>query len=108
MPVQLPRPIAEYFAAKNANDFDALAQCFAGDAVVHDEGHDYRGIDAIRAWAQAAQAKYQYSTDFLGVTSSEGIVNVRARLTGNFPGSPAELEYVFTLANDKIRSLIID
>ena len=29
------------------------------------------------------------------------------RLTGNFPGSPIELEFVFTLAGDKIVSLEI-
>ena len=34
-------------------------------------------------------------------------VIVRARVSGNFPGSPAVLRYTFELKNDKIRSLDI-
>ena len=34
-------------------------------------------------------------------------VKLRARLTRNFPGSPADLDYTFTLANGKITSLEI-
>jgi hypothetical protein len=35
-------------------------------------------------------------------------VRVRARLTGSFPGSPVELDYLFTLANEKLISLKIE
>ena len=38
-------------------------------------------------------------------TGSKAIVT--NRLTGNFPGSPIELEFVFKLAGDKIVSLEI-
>jgi hypothetical protein len=34
-------------------------------------------------------------------------VTLRARLTGTFPGSPVEVDYTFTLANDRITSLVI-
>jgi hypothetical protein len=34
-------------------------------------------------------------------------VKLRARLTGDFPGSPVDLDYTFTLAHDKITSLEI-
>jgi hypothetical protein len=40
-------------------------------------------------------------------TLRENTVKLRARLTGNFPGSPVELDYTFMLANDKISSLEI-
>ena len=43
----------------------------------------------------------------LDASVSENIVTLRARLTGGFPGSPIELDYTFTLANDKIISLEI-
>ena len=43
----------------------------------------------------------------LDASVSENIVTLRARLTGDFPGSPIELDYTFTLANDKITSLEI-
>jgi hypothetical protein len=34
-------------------------------------------------------------------------VTVRARLTGEFPGSPLELDHIFKLSGDKIASLEI-
>ena len=49
MVFKLPKPITDYLDADKAKDADRLALCFAGDALVHDEGRDYRGRDAIRA-----------------------------------------------------------
>jgi ketosteroid isomerase-like protein len=48
MPLDLPGPIAEYFAAEQARDALALARCFVDDGVVHDEGGTFRGSTAIR------------------------------------------------------------
>jgi ketosteroid isomerase-like protein len=47
MSLTLPKPVTTYLAAVEAKDTDMLALCFADDALVHDEGRDYRGLDAI-------------------------------------------------------------
>ena len=107
MSLTLPKPIANYLAAVEAKDTEMLALCFADDALVHDEGHDYRGVDAIRTWKRNADSKYQYVLEPLDASVSGPRVKLRARLTGNFPGSPVELDHTFTLANDKITSLEI-
>ena len=107
MALNLPRPVATYLDAEKAKDADMLALCFADDALVHDEGHDYRGLDAIIAWKRQADAKYQYVLEPLDASVSEKTVKLRARLTGNFPGSPIEVDYTFTLANDRITALKI-
>jgi hypothetical protein len=107
MTLELPRPVATYLAAEKAKDTDMLVLCFADDALVHDEDRDYRGLDAIRAWKQEAEVKYQYVMEPLDASVSGNTVKLRARLTGNFPGSPIELDHTFTLANDKIISLEI-
>ena len=107
MSLEVPGPVAAYLAAEKAKDADMLALCFADDALVHDEGRDHRGLDAIRAWKREADAKYQYVMEPLDAAVGEKTVRLRARLTGNFPGSPIELTYTFTLANDKIASLEI-
>ena len=107
MSLRLPKPVTNYLAAVEAKDTDMLALCFADDALVHDEGRDHRGLDAIRAWKREADAKYQYVMEPLDGSVAEKTVRLRARLTGNFPGSPVELTYTFTLANDKIASLEI-
>ena len=105
--LKLPQSVATYLAAVKAKDADMLALCFAEDARVYDENHDYRGIDAIKSWKRETDAKYRYVMEPLDASVSGNTVKLRARLTGDFPGSPVELDYTFTLANDKITSLEI-
>src|SRR4029077_841846 len=50
MSIELPAPIATYFAAENSDDAEALTACFSPDAVVRDEGRRIQGIAAIKAW----------------------------------------------------------
>ena len=104
---KLPGPVANYLAAEKAKDADKLALCFAEDALVHDEAHDYRGRDAIRTWKREADAKYSYVLEPLSANVNGNVVKLRAKLTGNFPGSPIELDHTFTVAKDKITSLNI-
>ena len=107
MPVDLPTPIACYIAAANNSDTDALAQCFAENAVVRDENQTIEGLDAIKQWAAETRRKYQHTIEPLAFSQKDGTTIVTNRLTGNFPGSPIELEFVFTLDGDKIASLEI-
>ena len=107
MPGRLPEPVATYLAAVKASDAEMFVLCFADDARVRDEGRDYWGIDAIRSWKRETEAKYKYVIEPLTASVSGEIVKLHARLTGDFPGSPVELNYTFTLANDKITSLEI-
>lgn len=108
MNFELPAPIAAYLASVNAKDASTLAGCFADDAVVHDEARDYEGVDAIKAWRLETQAKYNYTIEPIDASVDGDTVKVLARLTGDFPGSPVELDYTFVLKNDKIASLVID
>lgn len=48
--MHLPSPIAIYVAAENRGDPEALAHCFAEDAVVRDEGQTIEGLTAIKQW----------------------------------------------------------
>ena len=108
MYLELPKPIVTYLAAVDAKDASKLALCFSDDAVVHDEGGDYHGRDAIKAWSEETQRKYNYALEALDTSVTGKTVRVRARVTGSFPGSPIELDYLFTLANDKIISHTIE
>jgi len=108
MSLNLPKPIAEYLAAVEVKNLDKLARCFAKDAVVHDEGGAYRGRDAIKSWSEETQRKYAYSMEALELSATGDTVRLRAKVTGNFPGSPVDLDYLFSLANDKIVSLKIE
>jgi hypothetical protein len=103
----LPKPIALYVAAENSGDANLLDQCFAENAVVEDEGKTITGLAAIKRWKAETKEKYQHTVDALLAVEKEGKIIVTNRLAGNFPGSPIELEFVFTLEGDKIVSLEI-
>jgi hypothetical protein len=107
MPVDLPTPIAIYIDAENRGDTEALAKCFAEDAVVRDEGETIEGLAAIKRWKAETKKKYEHTIEPLASAQKDGKTIVTNRLTGNFPGSPIELEFVFELDGDKIALLEI-
>ena len=101
----LPEPIAAYFAAEHHPE--ALARCFTPHAVMKDEGHTYTGVEAIKAFMTEASAKYRATTVPLALEHEDGLQIVRAKVTGNFPGSPIHLSYRFRLERGLITSLEI-
>jgi ketosteroid isomerase-like protein len=103
----LPTPIVDYLAAEKAKDAATESKCFTDDAVVSDEGREYHGRDEIRVWKEEAQAKYRYELEPLDASVNGDIVTVVVRLSGDFPGSPVEVDHTFTLADDKIASLVV-
>ena len=106
MTLELPGPIAAYFAA-DREDGAAVARCFTEAAVVKDEGRTYRGRAAIRQWKDEVSTKYQYTCEPFACELGDGVVVVTSRLTGTFPGSPVNLRFFFALQGDKIASLAI-
>lgn len=103
----LPKPVAAYIAASNDHDADACAACFTDAAVVQDEGREMRGVAAIREWMDTAIKKYRHTVAPIEVAHREGKAVLKAKLTGNFPGSPVTLEFSFVLEDGKIVSLEI-
>jgi hypothetical protein len=103
----LPSPIALYIAAENSGDVNLLDQCFAENAVVRDEDKTIEGLAAIKKWKAETKKKYQHTVEPLKFVEKDGKTIVTNRLTGNFPGSPIDLEFVFTLERDKIAALEI-
>jgi hypothetical protein len=107
MTVDLPQPIATYIAAENRRDTEALVECFAEHAVVRDEGKTIEGLAAIKRWKAETSKKYQHTVEPLALTQKGDKTIVTNRLTGHFPGSPIELQFVFRLEGNKIASLEI-
>jgi hypothetical protein len=103
----LPKPIALYVEAENSGDPNLLEPCFAENAVVSDENETHEGLASIKEWKAETKMKYQHTIEPLSILEKDGAFIVNNRLTGNFPGSPIELEFVFTLEGDKIISLEI-
>jgi hypothetical protein len=106
MTMQLPKPIAAYFEA-DSRDRTSISDRFTDDAIVKDEGQTYVGRAAIHDWKVNAARKYSYTIAPFAIDTVDGKAVVTAKVTGNFPGSPVDLRYVFGVDGDKIASLEI-
>ncbi len=107
MSIELPVPLEAYFEAGNGRDIARIAECFAPDARVLDEGEWRQGLEEICRWAEEARVKYNFISTPLAVEGPADEPIVTARVEGNFPGSPIELRYRFDLSDGKIASLSI-
>jgi len=51
---------------------ETLAQCFTRNAVVKDEGHIYKGRDAIKQWKTVTSTKYEYTSQPVACEEKDG------------------------------------
>ncbi len=107
MSLSLPDAITTYFSISNGADDTHLGDCFTQDACVLDEGETHCGRTAIQAWLRAPRANIEYSVEPVSVSHQGNTIVVTATVTGNFPGSPVQLDHTFQLAESQIQSLEI-
>ena len=106
--MNLPPVIPRYIDASNAHDVRTIVDCFAADAVVGDENAMRHGKIDIRRRATETIEKYKFQFKPLSVDERGAETILSVEVSGSFPGSPVTLDYRFTIAHDKIQSLIID
>lgn len=107
MTVELKAPVAAYYAAEAAKDYEAAAGTFAPEGQVKDERQSHTGRAAIAAWMAEGKAKYQHTSEVVSAeTSGDGQV-VTVKVSGNFPGSPIMLDHAFRIADGQIVALEI-
>lgn len=107
MPIDLPKPVADYFDADRGSRTGAFADCFTADAVVRDDGHTHIGRDAICRWKDEYSARFTSTAEPFSISSEDGRGVVASHVAGDFPGSPIDLRYFFTLDGEKIADLEI-
>jgi ketosteroid isomerase-like protein len=105
----LPATITSYLAAHETRDVETALTAFTPDAVVRDDGHTYRGTDAIRDWLAGTAAEYTFTIELIGASQVDaGHYDVRQRLEGDFPGGMVDLHYRFTLRGPAVSELVIE
>lgn len=104
--LNLPEPLAAYFDADQRGG-KAVARCFTSNGRVVDEGQTHVGLAAIEAWKSAASGKYSYTAEPFALARENRTYIVTSRVTGDFPSSPVDLRYAFTLERGKISTLEI-
>jgi len=99
----LPLAVVRYLAAGTP---DQIAECFTEDGIAVDERQTHHGRAQIRQWREAV-ARVRYRQDILSATHAGDRATVSCRLTGDFKGSPVELDYRFDLSGGRIAKLEI-
>lgn len=107
----LPPAIERFIAAMNAFDLDALMASFTDDALVNDNHREFWGQAAIRNFAARELTGDKVTMDVTQVRMHHAMVVVAAKVDGTYDKSklpdPLILSFYFTLAGDKIATLII-
>jgi hypothetical protein len=109
---KLDTVIAEHIAAVNAFDTDAIVATFAEGAFVNDARREFRGLDAIRAWAGREMVGDRVTIDVREVVDNYGDTIVRGAYDGeydktNLPAGELILSNYFGVRDGKITSLIV-
>jgi len=107
MKIKLPSIIEAFVQGKNNHDSEVVVACFTNDAVVYDEGREFRGAAAIKNWLDASIAKYKVTLTAKNIADIEGEMVLTADVSGNFEGSPVQLDFHFTISEGKIDKLSI-
>ena len=101
----LPPSLKSNIDAVNRHDVDAMLLAVSKTATVRDEGKTYAGHADIRAWKEETTRKYRVTVEVSDVARTGDTFKIAMLVSGNFPGSPATLHYVFTLGGDLIVGL---
>jgi ketosteroid isomerase-like protein len=108
-PSQLPELIQRYLVAHRARDLDTAVGCYTEDATVTDEGNTYSGPQRIRDWLATSASEYTYTVELTGARRIDGQRYVALHhLEGDFPGGVADLQFRFTLRDERIAQLTIE
>ena len=109
--VKLGGVVAEYVAAVNAFDEDAVVATFVENALVNDVRREFWGKDAIRSWVREEIVGDGVTVEPIDVIEHHGQTILRGRYDGEYDktGLPDELILTgyFTVRDGRIVTLII-
>jgi hypothetical protein len=107
--LQIPKPIAAFIEATNQRNTDAFLAAFTDNAVITDEGSEYRGIAAIKKWSDEKNIGAEIRLTPVDVIARDGKTVLTAEVNGNFDKTglpdPFLMDLHFTVDADKINGL---
>ncbi|WP_439575377.1 nuclear transport factor 2 family protein [Phreatobacter sp.] len=107
MPIELPKPIADYVEANACLDVDGMLEPFTRDAVILDNGKRFEGQAELRQLFENEVIPVRAIFTPAAVRQENGQVVAEGPAHGDFKGSPIRFTYRFTLEHDAIRALEI-
>jgi SnoaL-like domain len=107
--LQLPVPISAFIEATNAHETDELFAALSADAVITDEGHEYRGIAAIKQWSDERYIGAKVVLEAVNVINRDHKTIVMAKVDGNFDKTglpdPFYMDLHFVVDGNKVSAL---
>lgn len=92
--------VAHYFDLMDGVDKTRVVDVFTPNAVVVDDGHTYRGRDAILSWLTGPASEFTITSTWLSAEQFGTRAVVVIVIEGDFPGGRAELRYEFEHEQD--------
>lgn len=105
--MDIHKTIASLIAAQNRHNSEAYVACFSDTAIVHDEGKTHKGKAEIQQWIERSDREYHTELKPLAFEETGSKSWLTAEVSGEFPGSPAVLQFHFDLEDGLISSLRI-
>lgn len=94
---ELPAVVTAFLASDASASPQATAELFGDQAVVVDDGHTYRGREAIFGWRKGAARAFNYTKTLRSEHQRGPLIEIVERLEGDFPGGRVDLRSTFTL-----------
>jgi hypothetical protein len=98
--VKLGSVVAEYLAAVNAFDEDAIVATLADDALVNDVRREFWGKDAIRRWVREEIVGDRVTVEPIDVIEHHGQTIMRRRYDGEYDKTNLPDELILTSYRD--------
>ena len=109
--LKIPQPIATFVEATNKHNTDEFLATLADSAIITDEGHEYRGIPAIKEWSDEKYLGSKVTLAVIDLIHQGGKTILTVEVDGNFDKTglpdPFLMDFHFTVNNMKIVALNI-
>jgi len=105
---RLPAVVKRYFEASNRRDAAATAACFATDGVLEDQFGQHVGRAEIEKRIIEINRRFRPAFALLRDQAAEEDVGLVVSVSGDFPGSPVQLDFHFRIRCRKIAALTIE
>lgn len=109
--MKIPQSIAAFIHATNTHNTDKFLATLTDSAVISDEGHDYRGIAAIKEWSDEKLIGAKVTLEPIKTVKRNGNIIVTAKIDGNFDKTglpdPFQMDFHFTIDSNKVFALSI-
>jgi len=109
--LKMPQSIAVFIKATNAHSSEGFLSMLTENAVIKDEGQEYRGIAAIKKWSDEKYIGAKVTLDAVDLMNGDGKAIVTLRVDGDFDKTglpdPFLMDFHFTLDTNKISALDI-